>query len=44
VVDAFLEAEAEFVSIQRGFADDESADYFVNMFPVEPQAATVSAE
>jgi putative two-component system response regulator len=43
VVDAFLEAEADFVSIQRGFADDESADYFVNMFPAEPQAATVSA-
>ena len=35
VVDAFIEAEADFIQIQRGFADDESADYFVNMVPAE---------
>jgi putative two-component system response regulator len=35
VVDAFIEAEADFIQIQSGFADDQSADYFVNMVPAE---------
>jgi putative two-component system response regulator len=39
VVEAFLEAEQDFINVQRGFADEESADYFVNMVSAEPQTA-----
>jgi putative two-component system response regulator len=35
VVEAFLEAEADFINVQRGFADEESADYFANMVTAE---------
>ena len=43
VVAAFLEAEQDFINVQRGFADEESADYFVNMVSAEPQTAGASA-
>ena len=35
VVDAFLEAEADFINVQKGFADEEAPDYFANMVPEE---------